>query len=190
MKNKRMKTKKIVLIGILLSFVFSSCDRDRNDTGYAYFPDMAKSIAFETYSENSNFEDGKTNQDPVEGTVPMHMIPYQYKIDEREKAGLELKNMYELSNANLSRGKKMYNIFCIGCHGRYGEADGFLYTSGKYNYLPRSLVSETMMAVSVEEIYHVITHGYGLMGPHDGQILPEDRWKILLYIQHEIQKRD
>jgi len=185
-----MNKYKIILFPILLSFIIAGCDRDRNDTGHAYFPDMAKSIAYETYSENNSFADGKTNQDPVEGTVPMNFIPYQYKLADREIAGKELKNPFELNNANLSRGKYMYNTFCIGCHGRFGEGDGHLYSSGKYNYLPRSLVSETMMKAPVEEVYHVITHGYGLMGPHDGQILPDDRWKIVLYVQHEIQKRN
>lgn len=185
-----MKTKFILSIITSFLILTVSCDRDRNDTGRAYFPDMAYSIAYETYTGNPNFEDGKTNQDPVEGTVPMNMIPYQYEVSEREKAGEELKNPFELNNANLSQGKYMYNIYCIGCHGRYGEGNGHLYTSGKYNYLPRSLVSETMMNAPVEEIYHVTTHGYGLMGAHDGLISPDDRWKIVLYIQHEIQKRD
>ena len=37
------------------------------------------------------------------------------------------------------------------------------------------------------KIYHTITHGVNLMGPHKSQLSPEQRWKIVMYV-HELQK--
>jgi hypothetical protein len=37
------------------------------------------------------------------------------------------------------------------------------------------------------EIFHTITLGFGVMGPHGFMIRPEDRWKTILYIRKELQ---
>jgi len=44
-----------------------------------------------------------------------------------------------------------------------------------------------MKAVPDGEIYHVITSGYGVMGAHGSQIIPDDRWKIVLYVKDILQ---
>ena len=37
------------------------------------------------------------------------------------------------------------------------------------------------------KIYHTITYGLNLMGPHASQLLPEERWKVVMWV-HELQK--
>ena len=168
-----------------------SCDRTRNDKGYEYFPDMAHSMAYETYSPNPNYPDGKTEQMPVKGTISREMIPYQYPATEagRKQAGMELINPLKDSLMDLAAGKDLYTTFCIGCHGASGDGKGHLFTSGKFAVPPASLLSTKMMTVPSGEIYHVITVGYNVMGAHGPQIRPNDRWQIVNYVQNVLQKK-
>jgi len=180
-----------ISVAIAMSaLVFVSCDRTRIQKGYEYFPDMAHSLAYETYAPDKAMSNGITMQMPVIGSIPREMIPYQYPAtpEGRLQAGKELICKFEADTANLSRGKFMFTIFCENCHGTGGKGDGHLYTSGKYTAQPASLVSERMLVAPIGEVYHVITMGWNLMGAHGPQIMPDDRWKIALYVKNTLQK--
>ena len=184
--NTMKKIKPILLVMIVIAAV--GCKRDNNSTGYAYFPDMAYSNAFETYGSSPNFSDSVVMTTPVEGTVPRGIIPYQYKktFDDQQRAGLELVNPVEKNKENLQRGKEQYDIYCALCHGDLGKGDGHLYTSKLFPVQPTSLVADYVQNKPDGEIYHVITLGSlsGLMGAHGPQIKPEDRWKIISYVRN------
>lgn len=185
-----MKNIKYIVFFATALFVLNSCDHNRRTTGWQYFDDMVTSPAYETYSPNSNFKDGKTMQPPVEGTIARGMNPYPYlKTDEdRAIAAKTLVNELEPSVTNLERGKKQYGIYCAQCHGEKGDGQGRLFVSKKYTYPPASLLSEKMMAGTEGDIYHVITVGYGIMAAHGSMIRSEDRWKIAMYIKEDLQK--
>ncbi|MCF8303049.1 MAG: cytochrome c [Bacteroidales bacterium] len=191
-QNTNIRTGPAYLAAILAVFmiIFSSCDRTRNDKGYEYFPDMAHSWPYDTYSENPVYEDGKTAQPVPEGTVPRDEIPYQYpgSFEGRELAAKELKNPFEPTAKLIKRGKEQYDIFCVNCHGPEGKGNGNLHTSGLYIIKPKSLVNDKMKnEVTDGEIFHVITRGWGVMGAHGAQIDPDDRWAIVNYIREELQ---
>jgi mono/diheme cytochrome c family protein len=173
------------LVFILILVAFTGCDRHRNHPGWDYFPDMFYSTAYETYTENPNFPDEKTMRTPVQGTIPRDHVPFQYTIsaDSRMKAGAELKNPLPAVDENLSQGKRTYEIFCIGCHGPSGAGDGYLFTSGLYPMKARPVAGPGAAQLRDGEIYHTITLGFGSMGPHGSLVLPDDRWKIVLYIR-------
>ena len=175
---------------ILLVLAFSSCDHNRNNPGWQYFDDMVKSTAYESYTANPNFKDGKTMQGTIEGTVPRDFTLYPYsKTDEdRVIAGKTLKNPLLATPENMARGEKLYGIYCVSCHGSKGDGQGRLYTSKKYPYPPANLLSEKVRTNPKGEIYHVISVGWGVMGEHGTMIRPDDRWKIVLYIENELQK--
>ena len=170
---------------ILLSVILSGCNRNRNDPGWDYFPDMFYSTAYETFSENPNFENGMTMRLPVPGTVPRGFMPFNYTIDaaSRIKAGNDLVNPFLPDAESVLRGKEVYATFCIGCHGVGAEGDGNLYKIGLYPVKPRSLMSETAFKLRDGEIYHSITLGFGSMGAHGSQIMPDDRWKLVLFLR-------
>lgn len=177
------------VIPILLLVVSDSCDRNRNHPGWDYFPDMFYSTAYETYSTNPVFSDGKTIRTPVEGTVSREYIPFEYKNEpaDRIRAGKELVNPLTLSAEVLENGKSIYNVFCMNCHGSAGQGDGHLYISKLYPVKPRSLVAESARNLKDGEIFHTVTLGFGSMGSHGAQIRTEDRWKLISYIR-ELQR--
>ena len=175
--------KTIFLVFLLMNLY--SCNRNRNNPGWDYFPDMFYSTAYETNSKNPNFENGMTMRVPVPGTVPRDFTPFEYTNDpeSRIKAGKELANPFLMTPEALSRGKVIYTTFCIGCHGIAGKGDGHLYTSGLYPIKPLSLSGDTASKLKDGEIYHTITLGIRSMGAHGSQIIPDDRWKLVLYIR-------
>ncbi|MGC9341315.1 MAG: c-type cytochrome [Bacteroidales bacterium] len=184
------KRKFIGLVALAIIIVSGSCDHRRNKPGWDYFPDMFYSEAYESYTPNPNFEDGKTMQKPVEGTVPRGFVPFEYTIDpeDRIRAGEELENPFSRDKAVIDRGKEVYEAFCLNCHGSEGKGQGYLYTSGLYLALPRSLVGEVAQELKDGEIYHSITVGYGSMGPHASLVRPDDRWKVVNYIRMVLQE--
>lgn len=182
--------KYLIIIPAVL-FVFSACDRNRNTTGWDYFPDMAYSHAYESFSDNPNFADNNNFRKPVEGTIPRGIIPFQYEKTEEEmlRAGKELTNPVEYNTKTRQDGQDAYNTYCIQCHGEKGDGQGNLYTSGKYPFPPASLVNEKMQKKPEGEFFHQITLGYGIMGAHGSIIRPLDRWKIIHFIKNDLQKK-
>ncbi len=175
----------------LLSVLFFSCDRTREDKGYEYFPDMVHGHAYQTYSDNPAMEDGRTMREPVEGTVPRHLVPYPYAADfeGREQAGQALKNPLTMSDKLLAEGRELYRVYCSNCHGESGDGQGNLHTSGAYIITPTSLLDPRVKEIPEGETYHVITAGWGVMGEHASLIQPEDRWKIVAFIEQVLQEK-
>lgn len=190
LEKKLLKKYLNLTFTILFCLLFFSCETDRNKRGYEYFPNMAYSEAYETYAPNSVFPDGKTAQLPVEGSIPRHMVPYQYPKNREgmKLAGLELVNPFEPNEENLARGKFEYDVFCANCHGFDGKGDGNLFASGKYPMEPPSLISDKMLNRPDGEYYHIMTLGSAVMGPFASLIRPEDKWKIVLYMKKELSK--
>jgi mono/diheme cytochrome c family protein len=180
-----MNKPAIITLVIFTLCGLPACDRDKNNPGYDYFPDMAYSRAYETYESNPNFADSITLQTYVKGTVSREAEIYPY---ERSEAGIAkavaLKNPLLPDSANLSRGREVYNNVCLQCHGENADGQGHLFVSGKYLYPPANLISPKIVIRTDGQMYHVITVGYGIMEPHGVIVRPIDRWKVILYIRN------
>lgn len=157
-------------------------------------PDMYRSPSYEVYSSNPNFKDSITMRQPVKGTVERNFAYFEYPSTNEgyEAAGRDVKNPLEAVAANLEEGKRQYNIYCIHCHGEKGQGDGSIVAIGKFPPPPsyskgNSSRGGAMKDLTDGKIYHTITYGINLMGAHAAQILPAERWKIVMYV-HELQK--
>src|SRR5215831_1999101 len=80
--------KKLLIIAgsiVTITAVVSCSDSARRNTGRAYMPDMAYSVAYETYApteERLSKYGASYNNRPVEGTVARgDMFPYRLKND-------------------------------------------------------------------------------------------------------------
>jgi mono/diheme cytochrome c family protein len=185
-----MKLKYFTGFFILVVFLYS-CDKNRNHPGYIYSPDMTYSTAYETYSENPNFDDGMTMRTPVEGTIPRGFVPFQYDRNDTDmvRAGKELRNPLTYSDENVQAGKIIYDRYCLLCHGQSGDGQGPIFVSGLYPFPPASLINDKMKNKPDGEMYHQITLGWGIMGEYGTLTRPEDRWKVIGYIRKELQGR-
>ena len=86
----------------------------------------------------------------------------------------------------LARGKVLYERNCAVCHGLQGAGDGPV--AGKYA-TPRPFSDPYMNARTAGHIYHVVSRGNFVMPSYATQIEPQDRWKIVHYVEQELQKK-
>jgi len=174
--------------------VISSCSNKRS-TGLEYARNMYDPIGYNPDQPNKNFKDGKTAQDPPAGTMPVGFDKYDIypnSIDGYQAASAGLTNPLPVRITTLEEGKTLYLNMCSHCHGMEGKGDGSIVKLDKFPAPPsystgNSSRGGAMKDLTDGKIYHTITHGVNLMGPHKSQLSPEQRWKIVMYV-HELQK--
>jgi mono/diheme cytochrome c family protein len=190
MNQPKMKLFSGVLLLSVMLFA-ASCGKDPNEPGLEFMPDMYRSPAYKAYSVNALFGDSTSARLPVAGTIPRGYTFFNYPSSNEgyAAAGADLKNPFEVNEANLADGKKLYANFCMHCHGETGNGDGSLIATGKFPPPPSystgvSSRGGNMRDLTDGKIYHTITYGLNLMGPHASQVDPEERWKITMYVHH------
>ncbi len=167
-----------------IMFMLSSCNDDPKLPGYEYMPDMYRSPSYETNSPNPFFADSMTSQKPVAGTIARgKSFPYPFPNTPEgyEQAGLELKNPLERNDLNLEEGKRLYGHFCVHCHGETGMGDGSIPAGGKFP--PPPAYSGALKDLVEGKMFHSVTFGKNLMGPHASQLGAQQRWKVIMYVQ-------
>lgn len=171
-------------IVVLAVLALSSCDKDRNKPGYSYFNDMEASPAFETYSANPNYADGKTMIGPVEGTVALNEHAFGFvKTPEDELKAATMVNPLK-DQFDKEKAEKLYQTYCIYCHGEKGDGQGFLFTSKRYPYPPANYNAERAMAKTDGQLFHNIRAGFGVMGAHGPQLTVDETWQLVDYIRY------
>ena len=165
--------------------------------GYEYMPNMYRSPSFETYSENPNFSNNSNARLPVKGTIARGTMPFEYEntLEDYLRAGENLRNPLLKNNQNTEDGEALYLMFCAHCHGDNGDGKGSV-SHPVYGAIPAyndkvqiRRTGSTMSELKDGNIYHAITYGLNAMGPHASQISPEERWKIIMYINN-LQKTE
>ena len=81
---------------------------------------------------------------------------------------------------SLQRGQILFDINCAMCHGQSGEGNGRL--SGYYNPPPANLTSEDVQALSNQQIFLVITQGWGRMPSIAENLSPVERWDVVNHV--------
>jgi mono/diheme cytochrome c family protein len=82
---------------------------------------------------------------------------------------------------SLARGKDLFSINCMMCHGDGGKGDGKL--SDMFTPTPADLTSPGVAALSDDQIFMVITQGRGPMPPIAENLSPTDRWDVINYVR-------
>lgn len=195
MKINILSVVSLATLGLLVA----SC-QDNNSTGIEFAPNMYNSRAYEAqtqWRENTINPHGMNMRLPVAGTISRRqynttffneedstetrdLMIYSIHKDSLEVAAKVLNNPIVWSEAAEAEGKVLYERYCQHCHGAGGAGDGKV--GVKYAGVP-NYSSDALKDVSAGHIFHVITHGKGRMWPHGSQMTPEERWKIVLYVQ-------
>jgi mono/diheme cytochrome c family protein len=81
----------------------------------------------------------------------------------------------------MEEGKRLYGIYCTHCHGASGMGDGLV--AQKLPGPPPAYSSPQLKNLSEGKMFHSITYGKNLMGPHGSQLNAGERWKIIAYIK-------
>ena len=169
--------KITLLFGITI--LVSSC-HNTSAPNYQYFPNMYESVGYETYSESDAFKNGIEAQLPAEGTVNRGFEPFEYEnsTEGYELAKANLKSPLDSLSRNLDKGKELFDIYCMTCHGASGDGVGKLVEREKFLGVP----SYADRPITEGSVFHVITYGLNSMGSHANQLSAHERWLVVDYV--------
>lgn len=129
---------------------------------------MERQAKLKPYATSALFSDGRAMRAPPAGAVP------------RER-DLEAAPP-EVTRALLDLGRARFDVVCAPCHGLAGDGDSVV--AGKMGLRPPpSLHEPRLRALSAEELYAVISEGYGLMPRLSPHLLPRERWAVIAYLR-------
>jgi len=189
-----MKRSTLVFLGMIALVVMAvSCSDVKRKPGKVYMPDMAYSRAYETYSTNPVFADGRTSQGPVAGTVkrgddyPVHIQQDAVGDTAHYFASRQMPNpITSLTEAELKETERLYLINCGICHGPKLDGNGPLWNNGDgpYPSKPATLVADAKYESMPEgQMFYSITFGKNLMGSYASQLSAKQRWQVIHYIK-------
>lgn len=154
----------VVLLVVLLASVGANLAirQDVTRPNREFLPEMVHSMAYESFSANPNFPDGKTLQVPVAGTIRRpDRIP---------------------ANAiSAQRGAVVFQTFCQPCHGAGGKGDGPVVQRGYP--APPSLLAEKAVSMSDGEMFRILSEGQKNMPSYASQLSREDRWSAIRHVR-------
>jgi len=195
-----MKRATIVICGLAALVIASvGCSDVKRKPGKVYMPDMAYSRAYETYSTNPVFADGRTNQEPVAGTIkrgeeyPVHMVKDAIGDTANYFASRSVPNPIDSLTADqMKETERIYLINCGICHGAKLDGNGPLWKDGDgpYPSKPAQLVGDAKYeAMPAGQMFYSITYGKNLMGSYASQLTAKQRWQVIAYIKSKQGKK-
>lgn len=189
-----MKRSTIVFFGLAAMVIAAAgCSDVKRTPGTVYMPDMAYSRAYETYSTNPVFADGRTSQGPVAGTVkrgddyPVHIEMDKVGDTANYYASRSLQNpVASLTAEQMKETERIYLINCGICHGAKLDGNGPLWKDGDgpYPSKPATLVGDAKYeAMPDGQMFYSLTYGKNLMGSYASQLTAKQRWEVITYIK-------
>jgi mono/diheme cytochrome c family protein len=203
----RMQFIKSLVFGVSAAVVLAGCSASGDNQGREYAPNMYHSVPYDPLTQvvdedagqwltSIDYPDGhgeffnsnKLNPNrmnmrtPPDNTVKRNKygwLPYRLPKDSLAQAD-KLKNPLDSTAAVIANGKALYDMYCDHCHGAKGAGDGKV--AEKYAGVP-NYNSDALKNISEGHIFHVITHGKGLMWAHGSQLHPDERWAIAKYVK-------
>jgi mono/diheme cytochrome c family protein len=195
---KKLSIIAIVTAGIVLA---QSCSDVQRKPSRVYMPDMAYSVAYETYADNSRLADSGIfyNARPVRGTVKRgEDVGYHYEMltdttgTYNNSAGMK-SPLTAADKALTGEAERLYLVNCGICHGAKLDGKGPLHTrsdgtDGPYTPAPANFVDPAYQSGRIYNMtegmmFHTITYGKNLMGSYASQVTPRQRWMITNYIK-------
>ena len=157
---------------------------DPTRRNFEIFTEMAYSKAYEAFTSNPNFADGKTLQPLVAGVIPRGFRPFRYGPGPEEaiRAGEEIVSPLPLEErASETVGARLYAIYCLVCHDVRGEGRGPAVLRGMLP--PPSLHADRALQVKDGELFHILTRGQGNMASYAAQLSERERWLVIQHVR-------
>ena len=129
-------------------------------------------------------------QEPPINTYPKNSVPVGgkwTKVADRDAAN-DLVNPVKPTEASIKMGHALFQTYCFPCHGEAGKGDGPV---GKiFEAQPADLTSDYVKNDLTDGwIWGTITFGSYVMPRYGYDMSPKERWDVVNYIRHELEKR-
>ena len=190
----------LVAVGVIAVGGFRS-DKFKH-TPIEVFPDMDHQPKPRFQGSTPFFGDRVAGRRPVEETVPMGFkmpskpsgeagpdlegfangVGYLSTGHFGEYYGKGFPKEIEINQDLIDLGREKFNINCKDCHGYSGNGQGPI---AKYGLAVANLVEARLGQDSYPngQLYHVIVHGKGNMGPYGALLNLKERWAIVAYVR-------
>ncbi len=186
--------KKLFIITIVIAGIglVQSCSDIKRKPSRVYMPDMAYSVAYETYADQSRLKDSGVfyNSTPVAGTVKRgDDVHYEILKDTTGSYNVSFNHknpLGPLDTLQTIEAERLYLVNCGICHGPKLDGNGPLYKdgAGPYSAKPANLAGGPQyIAMAEGTMFHSITYGKNMMGSYASQVTPKQRWMIVSYIK-------
>ncbi len=134
------------------------------------------------YDPTTFFDDGRSERQPVPGTVARGHLRLDELLYTGKENGVESNRFpFPITHEDLERGRQRYNIYCTPCHDYTGSGRGVIVLRGFPP--PPSYHIDRLRQAPVGHFFDVMTNGFGSMYSYASRIDPEDRWRIAAYIR-------
>jgi len=137
--------------------------------------DMTDSIAIKPQARPLPFP---ARSVPVPDTATVH-------VADRDEAG-KLLNPIPVTPESVGKGKQLFTIYCVPCHGVSGTGDGLV--GEKLVLRPFDLTSPSVQAISDGLIFGYITFGGAVMPIYGNDLSPTERWHVVNYVRSALGK--
>lgn len=157
---------------LILSFGLAGCRQDMHDQP-----------RYKPLAGTDFFGDGRSARPAIEGTVPRGHL----RIDQARYTGKTNNNEdvdyfpFDITRADLERGRQRFDVFCSPCHSRIGDGNGMVVRRGFRQ--AASYHTDKLIKAPVGHFFDVVTNGFGAMPSYGSRIEPDDRWRIAAYIR-------
>lgn len=149
-----------------------------------FWNDMAVQPRYNAQEASPFFADGRVERTPVTGTVPWGYAAE--RSDERFATSDAARfavatNPLPIDRALLARGRALYELNCMVCHGAGGSGNGITTQYGMN--APPTFHGDRLRDVTDGYVYQVITEGKNTMGPYGGRLSPDERWATVAWVR-------
>lgn len=144
--------------------------------------DMHLQPKYKTYAPTKFFDDGRSERQPVAGTVARgHLRDDELLYTGKENGAESDRFPFPITAADLERGRERFNIYCTPCHDYTGSGHGMIVQRGFPS--PPSFHIDRLRQAPAGHFVDVMTNGLGNMYSYAARVEPEDRWRIAAYIR-------
>lgn len=118
-------------------------------------------------------------------SVPMQGTQTTPNIHDHD-AAMKLTNPNPATPESIARGKAMFVIYCVPCHGNSGTGDGLV--GAKLIVRPFDLTADRVQKEMPEAyIFAHVTFGGALMPSYGNDMYPSERWDLVNYVRHGLK---
>jgi mono/diheme cytochrome c family protein len=136
-------------------------------TSEVYDP-MERQPRYGAYRESALFDDGRAMRTPPAGTVS-------------REAAKDLLAAPPVTRALLEEGRHHFDVICATCHGLLGDGDSLV--ARNMALRPPPNLNKLKGYKRDEEVYLVITQGFGLMAGYAAELTARERWAVIGYLR-------
>lgn len=112
-------------------------------------------------------------------------VPGTTTIVKDMAAADKLKNPVAADAKSIATGARLFEIYCVPCHGKAGLGDGLV--GAKLALQPYNLAEQRTRERSDGFIWGYLTFGGAVMPTYGNDLSPTERWHVVNYVRKVVQ---